>query len=103
MTNLMPGLLICLSMNGLTAQAQDREAADSTGLPGDNFSLPYDLLSARLQLTYEPAQLSIFVNGNNLTKEVYRTFAFGSPVPTMGQVGALNDPRTITFGVRKTF
>lgn len=39
MTNLMPGLLICLSMNGLTAQAQDREAADSTGLPGDNFSL----------------------------------------------------------------
>lgn len=70
--------------------------------PGDNFSLPYDLFSARLQLTYEPAQLSIFVNGNNLTKEVYRTFAFGSPI-AMGQVGAFNDPRTITIGVRKTF
>ncbi|MBO9567109.1 MAG: hypothetical protein J7621_30330 [Niastella sp.] len=39
MTRLMPGLLICLSMNGLTAQAQDRTASDSTGLPGDNFSL----------------------------------------------------------------
>lgn len=70
--------------------------------PGDNFSLPYDLFSARLQLTYEPAQVSLFINGANLTKEVYRTFAFGSPIG-MGQVGALNDPRTITIGIRKTF
>lgn len=70
--------------------------------PGDNFSLPYDLISARVQLTYEPARLSLFVNGGNLTKEVYRTFAFGSPI-AMGQVGALNDPQTITIGIRKEF
>lgn len=70
--------------------------------PGDNWSHAYDLLSARLQLTYEPAQLSLFVNGGNLTKEVYRTFSFGSPIG-MGQVGALNDPRTFTIGLRKAF
>lgn len=35
----IPGLLICLSMNALAAEAQDQAAPDSTGLPGDNFSL----------------------------------------------------------------
>lgn len=70
--------------------------------PGDNTSLPYDLFSARMQLTYEPLKLSLFVNGANMTKEVYRTFSFGSPIG-MGQVGALNDPRTVTFGLRKEF
>ena len=70
--------------------------------PGDNWSHPYDLLSARIQLTYEPARLSFFVNGANLSKQVYRTFSFGSPLG-LGQVGALNDPRTFTFGIRKEF
>lgn len=70
--------------------------------PGDNTSLPSNLVSARLQLTYNPLQLSFFVNASNLTKEVYRTFSFGSPIG-MGQVGALNEPRTFTFGVRKSF
>lgn len=70
--------------------------------PGDNWSHPYDLVSARLQLTYEPARLSFFLNGGNLTDEVYRTFSFGSPIG-MGQMGALNDPRTITIGIRKEF
>lgn len=70
--------------------------------PGDNSSHSYDLVSARVQLTYEPAGISFFVNGANLTKEVYRTFSFGSPIG-MGVVGALNDPRTITFGLRKEF
>ena len=70
--------------------------------PGDNWSLPYDVFSARVQLTYEPARLSVYVAGANLSKEVYRTFAFGSPIG-MGVVGALNDPRTITIGVRKDF
>lgn len=70
--------------------------------PGDNWSHPYDLVSARLQLTYEPARLSFYLNGGNLTDEVYRTFSFGSPIG-MGQVGALNDPRTITIGIRKEF
>jgi outer membrane receptor protein involved in Fe transport len=70
--------------------------------PGDNWSHPYDLVSARLQLTYEPARLSFFLNGGNLTDEVYRTFSFGSPIG-MGQMGALNDPRTITVGIRKEF
>lgn len=70
--------------------------------PGDNSSHTYDLVSARIQLTYEPAAISFFVNGANLTKEVYRTFSFGSPIG-MGVVGALNDPRTFTFGIRKEF
>lgn len=70
--------------------------------PGDNWSLPSNLMSARLQLTYEPARVSLFINGANLTKEVYRTFSFGSPLG-LGQVGGLNDPRTITFGLRKEF
>lgn len=70
--------------------------------PGDNTSLPYDLFSARMQLTYEPLKLSLFVNGANITKDVYRTFSFGSPIG-MGQVGALNDPQTFTFGLRKEF
>ena len=39
MTNCLPGVLICLSMNALSVQAQDASAQDSTGLPGDNFSL----------------------------------------------------------------
>lgn len=39
MTRSIPGLLICLSMNALSAAAQDQAPADSTGLPGDNFSL----------------------------------------------------------------
>ena len=70
--------------------------------PGDNFSLPYDLVSARVQLTYKPLDLAVFVNASNLTKEVYRTFIFGSPVG-MGQVGGLNEPRQFTFGIRKNF
>ncbi len=70
--------------------------------PGDNWSHPYDLLSARIQVTYEPARLSFFINGQNLSKQVYRTFSFGSPLG-VGQVGALNDPRTFTFGIRKEF
>lgn len=70
--------------------------------PGDNTSLPYDLFSARLQLRYQPAQISLFVNGANLSKDVYRTFSFGGPLQ-IGQVGALNDPRTFTFGLRKDF
>jgi hypothetical protein len=37
-THYVPGLLICLSMSVLSANAQD-DSADSTGLPGDNFSL----------------------------------------------------------------
>ncbi|WP_245999681.1 hypothetical protein [Paraflavitalea soli] len=39
MTRSIPGLLICLSMNALPAEARDQAASDSTGLPGDNFSL----------------------------------------------------------------
>lgn len=39
MSNSISGLLICLSMNALSAQAQDQSLPDSTGLPGDNFSL----------------------------------------------------------------
>lgn len=70
--------------------------------PGDNWSHPYNLMSARVQLTYKPAALSVFVNGANLSKDVYRTFSFGSPLG-IGQVGALNDPRTFTFGIRKDF
>jgi iron complex outermembrane receptor protein len=70
--------------------------------PGDNWSLPHDLVSARVQLTYKPLDLALFVNATNLTKEVYRTFIFGSPIG-MGQVGALNEPRQFTFGLRKTF
>jgi len=37
-THYVPGLLIYLSMSVLSANAQD-DSADSTGLPGDNFSL----------------------------------------------------------------
>jgi iron complex outermembrane receptor protein len=70
--------------------------------PGDNTSHPYDLVSARVELEYVPLGLSFFINGQNLTKDVYRTFSFGSPVG-LGQVGALNEPRTIVFGLRKTF
>jgi hypothetical protein len=39
MTNYLPGALICLSVSALSVQAQDNSAQDSTGLPGDNFSL----------------------------------------------------------------
>jgi hypothetical protein len=38
MKHLLPGVLIFLSISTLKAQAQD-QATDSTGLPGDNFSL----------------------------------------------------------------
>jgi hypothetical protein len=38
MKHLLPGVLIFLSISTLKAQAQDQNA-DSTGLPGDNFSL----------------------------------------------------------------
>lgn len=38
LTHCIPGLLIYLSMSALSASAQD-DTADSTGLPGDNFSL----------------------------------------------------------------
>lgn len=37
-THCVPGVLICLSMSVLSADAQDN-LLDSTGLPGDNFSL----------------------------------------------------------------
>ncbi|MGQ5702751.1 TonB-dependent receptor [Sandaracinobacteroides sp. A072] len=70
--------------------------------PGDNWSLPSDLLSARLQVTHIPSDFSVYVTGSNLTKNVYRTFVFGSPIG-MGMVGALNEPRMITIGVRKNF
>lgn len=70
--------------------------------PGDNWSHPHDLVSGRVQLTHEPTRVSLYVVGANLTKEVYRTFSFGSPLG-LGQVGALNDPRTITIGIRKEF
>jgi hypothetical protein len=39
MTHCIPGLLIALSLNVLSSQAQDQSQSDSTGLPGDNFSL----------------------------------------------------------------
>lgn len=35
----LPGVLICLSMSTLQVQAQEDSQPDSTGLPGDNFSL----------------------------------------------------------------
>lgn len=39
MTHFIPGMLISFSLSALSAQAQDSNASDSTGLPGDNFSL----------------------------------------------------------------
>ena len=69
---------------------------------GDNNSLSYSLLNARMELTYRPANLSVFLNASNITKEVYRTFMFGSPTG-LGQVGALNEPRTFTLGARVQF
>lgn len=39
MTRTIHGLLICLSMNALSIAAQGQATSDSTGLPGDNFSL----------------------------------------------------------------
>lgn len=69
---------------------------------GDNNSLSYSLVNARLELTYRPANLSVFLNANNITKEVYRSFMFGSPTG-LGQVGALNEPRTFTVGARVQF
>lgn len=39
MTHGILSLLIALSMNTLPSQAQDQSQSDSTGLPGDNFSL----------------------------------------------------------------
>jgi hypothetical protein len=65
--------------------------------PGDNASLPYTLLNARLELTYTPANLSMYTSAANLTNETYRTFMFGSLL-NLGQVGAYNELRTITVG-----
>jgi outer membrane receptor protein involved in Fe transport len=70
--------------------------------PGDNYSKPYDLVSLRAGVTYRPLDLDVYVNATNLTEEVYRTFSFGSPLG-IGQIGALNTPRMIRIGVRKTF
>ncbi len=39
MTRTIHGLLICLSMNALSIATQGQATSDSTGLPGDNFSL----------------------------------------------------------------
>ena len=70
--------------------------------PGDNASLPYTLLNARLELTYTPANLSMYISAANLTNETYRTFVFGSLL-NLGQVGAYNEPRSITVGARINF
>ena len=70
--------------------------------PGNNTSGSYDLVSARLQLTYKPMDVQVFVAASNLTDDRYRTFAFGSPTG-LGFVGAYNQPRTIRFGLRKAF
>lgn len=70
--------------------------------PGNNGSGRYDLVNLRAQVTYKPADLDLYVNISNLTKETYTTFAFGAPLG-IGSIVALNQPRMITLGARKTW
>jgi iron complex outermembrane recepter protein len=70
--------------------------------PGDFGSGTYDLVNARLELTYRPANVSVFVSAKNLTDAVYRTFAYGWILGS-GTVAALNEPRTVTVGARLKF
>ena len=62
----------------------------------------YTLVNAKLELTHKPLGLTGYVAVNNITKETYNVFTFGSLLG-LGTFGALNEPRTVTIGARINF
>jgi len=71
--------------------------------PGHNSSGSYDLVGARLAVTYIPLNVEFSVTGANLTNSKYRPFTFGSPFGGDMTVGTFNRPRTITLGAKVRF